>query len=136
MVHLTFESVEGGKIRMPALFQDVIRDLIANARKCTPPGGTIEAGLAQTRDSLILVVSDTGRGIPENEVEKVVIFGFRSQNVSDIVTRGGGFGLTKAFWVAKQFGGRMWIRSEVGVGTRIKIVLPLAGKQVPMVSQA
>ena len=39
-------------------------------------------------------------------------------------TMGGGFGLTKAFLVTKQFGGRFWIASEVGVGTRIRIQIP------------
>ena len=37
---------------------------------------------------------------------------------------GGGFGLTKAFLVTQQFGGRMWIKSELGIGTRITLVLP------------
>jgi signal transduction histidine kinase len=38
---------------------------------------------------------------------------------------GGGFGLTKAFMVTKRFGGRFWIASELGRGTRIRIVIPL-----------
>lgn len=37
---------------------------------------------------------------------------------------GGGFGLTKAFYITKQFGGRFFIASECGVGTRIRILLP------------
>lgn len=40
---------------------------------------------------------------------------------------GGGFGLTKAFLVTKQFGGRFWIRSEIGAGTRIRIEIPRPG---------
>jgi hypothetical protein len=39
-------------------------------------------------------------------------------------TMGGGFGLTKAFLTTKQFGGRFWIASAVGVGTRIRIHVP------------
>ena len=38
---------------------------------------------------------------------------------------GGGFGLTKAFLVTKQLGGRFWIASDVGVGTRIRIRVPV-----------
>jgi len=38
---------------------------------------------------------------------------------------GGGFGLTKAFLVTKRLGGRMWIRSAVGAGTRITLKVPL-----------
>jgi signal transduction histidine kinase len=44
---------------------------------------------------------------------------------------GGGFGLTKAFLVTKQFGGRMWIKSELGVGTRITLKLPRPGSATP-----
>jgi len=39
-------------------------------------------------------------------------------------TMGAGFGLTKAYYVTKQFGGRMWIASRLGVGTRITLIIP------------
>jgi len=58
------------------------------------------------------------------ELQKVVEFGYRSSNALGKRTHGGGFGLSKALWVAKNFGGRMWIRSCVGVGTRVTIFIP------------
>jgi signal transduction histidine kinase len=123
-VRLDFDSVDGKNVFMPPVFQDVMRDLIANARKYTAPGGIIAAGLFEGLRELRFVVHDTGRGIPEPELRRVVEFGYRGSNVSKVRTMGGGFGLTKAYYVTKQFGGRMWIASRVDIGTRISIVLP------------
>lgn len=126
LVHFDISSEDGLHVRMPSVFQDVMRDLLANARKYTPPGGTITAGLADEKDELRFVVSDTGCGIPGNEVAEVVKFGYRASNVQDRPTRGGGFGLTKAYYTTRTFGGRMWIESPVDQnrGTRVEIRLP------------
>jgi signal transduction histidine kinase len=124
MVTLGIESVDGTIINMPPVLQDVMRDLIANARKYTEPGGEITAGLVDDGKELRFVVDDTGRGIPSDEVQQVVEFGKRASNVDDKATMGGGFGLTKAYMVTRQFGGRMWIASRPGAGTRITISIP------------
>lgn len=123
-VDLALESENHHSIVMPLVFKDVMRDLMANARKYTPLGGTINAGLYQTRELLKFTVQDTGCGIPPAELATVVHYGQRGSNVGHLRTHGGGFGLTKAFLVTKQFGGRFWIRSELGVGTRIRIEIP------------
>ncbi len=122
---LEIGSVLGETIYMPAVFQDVIRDLIANARKYTSPGGEILAGLYQDESELRFVVADSGRGIPEDEIEEIVSFGIRGSNVQARPTRGGGFGLTKAFYVTKKQNGRMWIERRKPQGTRVVIRLPL-----------
>jgi signal transduction histidine kinase len=124
MVTFGIESVDGTLIHMPPVLQDVMRDLIANARKYTEPGGEITAGLVDNGKELRFVVEDSGRGIPPDEVERVVEFGKRASNVHDTATMGGGFGLTKAYLVTRQFGGRMWIASRPNVGTRITLVIP------------
>jgi signal transduction histidine kinase len=109
---------------MPPVFKDVMRDLVANARKYTTPGGHITFAVHESETELRFVVEDTGRGIPAAEIPTVVQFGRRASNVGDVRTMGGGFGLTKAVLVTKQFGGQFWIASEAGLGTRIRIVLP------------
>jgi len=124
MVNLNINSKFENKIYMPIVFQDVMRDLIANARKYTQVGGMIIAGLSQTEDYLKFAVEDNGIGIPEDEIEKVVGFKYRATNARDTKTYGGGFGLTKAYIITKQLGGRMWIKSILGKGTRIKIEIP------------
>jgi len=113
---------------MPPVFQDVIRDLVANARKYTDPGGTLKIHVSQTEGELLIEISDTGIGIPEDEIPEILGFGFRGSNTDGRVTMGGGFGLTKAFYLTQMFEGRMWIDSKMGEasGTSIRISLPIS----------
>jgi signal transduction histidine kinase len=126
LVNLRIEAGPGrDALMMPPVMQDVFRDLIANARKYTPPGGEITAGLLERDGELRMVVEDTGCGIPADELERVVEFGFRGRLTRDKATMGGGFGLTKAYVLTKRFGGRMWLDSEEGRGTRVTIHIPV-----------
>ncbi len=125
LVNLVVENKLSNKIRIPILLKDSIRDLLGNARKYTPPGGSIHAGLIQDDKHLRFVVNDTGLGIPNDELELVVKFGYRATNVRHMRTMGGGYGLTKAHWVASHFGGELRITSEMGRGTRVELDVPL-----------
>ncbi|MEI6073500.1 MAG: ATP-binding protein [Verrucomicrobiae bacterium] len=124
LVDLDITSAGGGEFFMPSIFHDVLRDLIANAIKYTPPGGKISAGLLASETGLRLVIEDNGLGIPKEEMSKVVDFGYRASNVLSRRTHGGGFGLTKALWATKSFGGRMWISSRIGAGSRVTLFIP------------
>ncbi|MFC1481774.1 ATP-binding protein [Candidatus Neomarinimicrobiota bacterium] len=123
-INCGISSPDQVNILMPAVLQDVMRDLILNARKYTDLGGTIIAGLVDDGANLFFVVEDNGRGIPADQIEQVVQYGERARNVQDKETKGGGFGLTKAYYVTKQFGGRMWIESEENRGSTITISIP------------
>lgn len=123
-IDLRFESIDGPVINMPPVFQDVMRDLMANARKYTNPGGRISTGLLDDGHNLRFCVADSGLGIPSAEIEKVIDFGYRASNVTGRRTMGGGFGLTKAYLTTRQYNGRMWIDSELNLGTRIFIIIP------------
>ncbi len=124
LVLFRMEAYQGKSILMPPVLQDSFRDLIANARKYTPVGGTIKASIVQHKDELVLKVSDNGRGIPEKEIEKVVEYGLRGTNTYPSETKGGGFGLTKAYFVCRQFHGKMFIESEINAGTTISLHIP------------
>lgn len=121
---LDIRSVDGGQISMPPVLQDCFRDLLANARKYTPPGGEIRGSLRDDGRELRVVVADTGRGIPETEVGHVVRFGQRGSNARPGETRGGGYGLTKAYSICRRFGGRLWIESEIDIGTTVTMQIP------------
>lgn len=117
---------ENNEISLPILLKDIIRDLIANARKYTPTGGRINIGIFQRDDAFKFVVEDSGYGIPPDELPEIVEFGYRGSNVeSSIKTMGGGFGLTKALYVSQKYGGKMWINSEIDKGTKITIEIPV-----------
>lgn len=124
LVNFDVDSDLDNKIKMPLLFKDVLRDLIANARKYTAPGGQILVGIYQKRDMLRFIVEDKGIGIPADELHRVFEYGFRAKNVRDKPTMGGGFGLTKALYIVDKLNGDIWIDSEEGVGTKIKIEIP------------
>ena len=119
---------EDNNISLPVFLPDVIRDLCANAKKYSRPGSQIICKLAKTTQKISLKVRDQGRGIPEDEIDKVVEYGFRASNVKNIKTYGDGFGLTKAYLVTKQNNGNMWIDSELGKFTEISIEIPIPEK--------
>lgn len=122
-------SSEAPRIRMPPVLVDVVRDLIANARKYTQPGGRISAGIWSDGAKLRVSVEDSGLGIPADELESVIEYGWRGSNVRALPTMGSGLGLTKAYVICKRFGGRFWIRSALDQGTRIRLEIPVAAEQ-------
>lgn len=128
LVNLVFIGNKKGTILMPGIVQDVFRDLLANARKYTPPGKRINGRLENTGPLLSITVADQGKGIPPEKIADTVNFGYRAENVADTTTYGGGFGLTKAYFVTRQFNGRMWIDSELEKGTEIYISIPVPPK--------
>ncbi len=126
LIRFEIESeLKDERLVMPIIFKDVIRDLIANARKYTPPGGSIYVGIHQMKDSLKLIIEDDGIGIPKNEIDHVFEYGYRATNARDKQTMGGGFGLTKALYTVVQFNGNMWLESELDQGTKITIDIPV-----------
>ncbi|MBI5693893.1 MAG: ATP-binding protein [Verrucomicrobia bacterium] len=132
-VDLRIQSTRSSGLVLPTLLRDTLRDLIANARKYTPPGGQLRVALHSSPAGFRCVVEDTGRGIPAGELAEVVKFGRRGSNVSDVRSYGAGCGLTKAVLATRQFGGRFWIGSELGRGTRVRLWLPqLHGAQATM----
>ncbi len=113
-------------ITMPVLFKDVIRDLVTNSRKYTYPGGRIDIRMEMDNNLLRFTVTDNGIGIPADEIEEVVQYKYRASNVlkhKEIL--GNGFGLTKSYYNTKLFGGRFFIESELGKGTKVTIELPI-----------
>lgn len=124
LINFELTSELGDTLLMPIVFQDVMRDLLANARKYTSPGGRVSGGLHYGDRNLRYVVEDSGMGIPKDEISKVVTFGYRGKNVRDRPTRGGGFGLTKAYSITRKHNGRMGICSSPK-GTRVEILIPI-----------
>jgi signal transduction histidine kinase len=125
LLNLEFSSLNEETIASPFVFRDIIRDLVSNARKYTPPGGFITAGLYESDKIIRFVIKDSGCGIPPDEIDKVIDFGYRAENTQNRVTYGGGFGLSKAYYYVKKLNGRLWIESPTqGASTLIKIEIP------------
>lgn len=107
-----------------AQIEQVLVNLLVNARDAMPTGGRIEIAAANRStagtDEVVVTVSDSGRGIPAADLEHV----FEPFWSTKEGHRGGGLGLATAFAVVEQHGGGIEVTSEVGQGTTFEIRLP------------
>lgn len=136
LLRLRMRALVGDSICMPPVIQDLVRDLAANARKYTAPGGEITVQITEDPNGLEFEVKDTGIGIPEEDIPGVLRFGYRGRNVAGMRTMGGGFGLTKAYHIVQLFGGKMWIESVTGEGsgTLVRCQIPRPAEACKAVS--
>lgn len=99
-----------------------LSNLIANAVKFTPPGGSIEACVSKAGDFSRFTVRDTGRGIEERDVPRVFERFYRGKNDGE---EGAGLGLAIVKSVAEAHGGSVAIESAPGKGTLVSMDIPL-----------
>ena len=102
----------------------VFDNLLGNAIKFNPRGGTITIHLETVGDMVQLTVADTGVGIPADKLEKVFD---RFYQVDGSATRrfgGAGLGLAIVRRIIEAHGGQIWVESELGQGSAFKFTLP------------
>ncbi len=105
----------------------VIHNLIGNAIKYTPAGGSVKVTLKVEAVLVRLEVTDTGIGIDEKEQEQVFDRFYRSADprVGKII--GTGLGLTLAREIARLHGGDVTVQSQLNKGSTFILTLPLTG---------
>jgi signal transduction histidine kinase len=101
----------------------VLANLIANAIKFTPRGGSIRVRGERAEGGLLFTVSDTGAGIASDMLENIFK---RFWQVSENDRRGVGLGLYIVRSVVDAHGGRVWAESELGKGSRFYFTLPVS----------
>jgi len=108
----------------------VFINLLSNAIKFTPANGTITVAVSPTldRDYAVMSVTDTGIGIPASEVQKLFSEFFRIDNEINQNVKGTGLGLVLARNIVQAHRGKMWVKSQVGVGTTFYFTLPTSKK--------
>ena len=108
----------------PRWLHQVVMNLLTNALKFTATGGhvTIEAGPAAT--TAVLTVTDTGTGIPADELPRIFDRFWRGRQATQI--SGSGIGLAVAAELAGAHDGQLTARSEPGQGTEMTLTLPRA----------
>jgi two-component system cell cycle sensor histidine kinase PleC len=114
--------------------KQIVINLVSNAVKFTPDGGRIEV-LARRNpaDDFELVVSDNGPGIPKEKIDHIFRPFSRMDNRYDSDHGGTGLGLALVRGLAELHGGRAWMESEQGKGTRVYVILPMAAAPKPEV---
>jgi signal transduction histidine kinase len=104
----------------------VLINLLSNAIKFTPQNGTITLKVAPALDGgyAVFSVSDTGIGIPASEVQKLFSEFFRVENEINTNVKGTGLGLVLAKNIVEAHHGKIWVQSQVGVGTTFYFTMP------------
>jgi two-component system sensor histidine kinase BaeS len=102
----------------------VVTNLLGNALKFTPAGGTVTVTTGPAGSDAVLTVADTGIGIPADELPRIFDRFWRGQGAAQ--TSGSGIGLAIAAELTWAHGGSLTASSEPGQGTRLTLTLPLA----------
>jgi CheY-like chemotaxis protein len=110
----------------------VIVNLISNAVKFSPRETQVRVRWWRDREFAILEVADQGHGIPKDKLEKIFEPFTQLANPMTRDQGGAGLGLTISRGIVNALGGRIWVESELGAGSRFQVQLPLAG--VPAVT--
>jgi hypothetical protein len=108
----------------PEQLERVTTNLVSNALKFTPPGGRVGISLDADPEQIRLAVSDTGIGIPKEELPHVFDRFFRSSRAASQERPGTGLGLTIAKSIVEQHGGTIQASSNEAGGTTMTVVLP------------
>ncbi|MFG0261993.1 MAG: sensor histidine kinase, partial [Novipirellula sp. JB048] len=103
----------------------VLVNLLSNAAKYTPSGGTVRLRVELESDSIQMQVEDTGIGIAAEELPRLFDKFFRSHDTRVQEISGSGLGLAFSREVARLHGGEISISSELNVGSRFTLTLPL-----------
>lgn len=111
----------------PYRIGQVLRNLLENAIAHTGEGGVITVGAEQEGDGVEISVTDTGEGIPADELPNIFERFYRVDKSRARSTGGSGLGLTIARRLVEAHGGRIEARSEVGRGSHFSFTLPIAG---------
>ncbi|MBN9177765.1 MAG: HAMP domain-containing histidine kinase [Microbacterium sp.] len=106
--------------------RQVVDNLVSNAIKYTPRGGTVALRAAREGGTAVLTVRDTGIGIAPGDLDRVFAPYFRAQSATASGIAGTGLGMSIARTIVEETGGTIALDSALGAGTTATVRLPLA----------
>jgi signal transduction histidine kinase/DNA-binding response OmpR family regulator len=113
-------------------FRQVVLNLLSNAVKFTPEGGRVDVRAFIRDQELVVLVADTGVGVPAEDCERI-FDSFQQGTRSSGQVEGTGLGLTLSKRILELHGGRIWVDSEAGQGSTFGFALP-AGSEGPVLA--
>lgn len=108
----------------PARIQQVILNILDNAKKHTPNGKKISIQVSENKQNIITVISDEGEGIPEEDLPYLFERLYRVEKSRSRLSGGTGLGLAIAKEIVESHSGGIEVNSKPGVGTTVVITLP------------
>lgn len=102
----------------------VVANLVSNALKFTPEGGSVTVSAADAVNEVRVAVKDTGKGIAQADLPKLFAPFERLREGATGATEGTGLGLMVSRQIVEAHQGRIWIESELGRGTTVAFSLP------------
>jgi signal transduction histidine kinase len=112
----------------------VLTNVIGNALKFTPRGGSVTVDSRREREEIVISVRDTGPGIPPDDLPHI-FDRFWNARRGGGARHGNGLGLAIAQGIVRAHDGRIWVESSVGEGTVVYFTVPLAPAQsIPALS--
>lgn len=108
--------------------EKIVFNLISNAIKFTPKGGSIDVNIEQKSDEedrLIIVVKDTGIGIESSQMDKIFDRYYQAEKTNEVVSAGSGIGLSMTRELVYLLGGTINVQSKKGEGSIFRVELPL-----------
>lgn len=108
----------------PYTIEELYSNLLLNAVKYTPTKGHISLTVRSRLNHIITEISDSGLGIPQEELSKVFDEFYRASNVPRDIKSGSGLGLSIARQIVENHKGKIWVTSELGVWTKFSFILP------------
>jgi signal transduction histidine kinase len=109
-----------------ARINQVIDNLIGNAMKFSPDGGTISVRMMETEDEVQIVIADEGIGVPEDKRDRIFERFYQVDGSSRRRFGGTGVGLALVKRIVDAHQGRVWLESEVGRGSTFYVAFPRA----------
>jgi two-component system, OmpR family, phosphate regulon sensor histidine kinase PhoR len=106
--------------------RDVLQNLLDNAVQYTPASGHIVASAVVDGANIVFTVADNGIGIPQAEQERIFERFYRVDEGRSREVGGTGLGLSIARHIAEAHGGRIWVESAIGQGSRFHFSVPIA----------
>lgn len=110
----------------PIRVSEVITNLLANAINYTNIGGKVTIALENSPTEVTTIISDTGIGIPKQALPLLFNKFFRVSNQMQQASKGTGLGLYISKSIVEKLGGKIWVESEEGKGSKFAFTLPLA----------
>jgi len=104
--------------------EQVLDNLMSNAIKFSPDGGTIQLRLREDGDSIVVSIHDPGVGIPDDQLEAVFGLFYQAEDPVSRRTGGMGLGLYISREIITRHGGRIWAESTPGAGSTFNFSLP------------